>query len=930
MPQQTRLLPRLIAWAIRLYIIRLAIISSYEIRLFAIKSYGLVIHEFDPWFNFRATQYLADNGWTAFFQWFDHRSWYPLGRPVGTTIYPGMQIVSVCLWKIFEYIGHPMSLNDVCCYVPAWFGAIATSCLGLLTWECTGSPNAGVIAMCIMAIIPAHIMRSVGGGYDNESVAMTAMLLTFLLWNRSIRAPYSKFFAVLAGFAYIFMVAAWGGYIFVINMVGIHAALLVVLGHFNDDIYWSYTIFYVLGTFGATRVPVVGWAPLKSLEQLAPCGVFIVYQAFQLCEVQRKNLKVSFNSAAAWKIRVRVFGAVATVGAVVVAMLFPTGYFGPLSSRVRGLFVKHTRTGNPLVDSVAEHQPASEQAYRTYLHHTYNIAPYGFALSLIYSRSSARFISLWTCVVFFFANKMMRLVLLAGPVTSALSGLLIGALVDWCLEQFSDFAMFKVEKTNEPSTVTSPSSSSSAGGGKKSKKGKSDSSSSKSSSSSSKAKDDDDDILKPFKDAMSSLHAAAVKIYDHSSVKAVRKIVAVVMALGLLVAGKQFGQEFWDYSHQMAEQLSSPSIMFHAQLRDGTTITVDDYREAYWWLRDNTPDDARVMAWWDYGYQISGIANRTTIADGNTWNHEHIATLGRCLTAPEKDAHRIVRHLADYVLIWTGGGGDDLAKSPHMARIGNSVFSDICPGDPTCSQFGFYQGGIPTPMMEKSLLYKLHSHLMKPGVSVNQELFKEVYRSKYGKVRIYQVLKVSKESKNWVADPSNRICDAPGSWYCVGQYPPALSKLIARRKNFAQLEDFNSNNKNSEYTREYMARMNGEKPPPGQSSQQDSSDDDKKSVKAQDGDKPPLKIKRRSKKWAEAIPWENNEQTTLMYQLLENNDLKTLEKWLSTSPDSVHIRSEDGRGPLWWAKEFGNNDAVNLLKHFKVREDLVDASGNKP
>ena len=31
---------------------------------------------------------------------------------------------------------------------------------------------------------------------------------------------------------------------------------------------------------------------------------------------------------------------------------------------------------------------------------------------------------------------------------------------------------------------------------------------------------------------------------------------------------------------------------------------------------------------WDYGYQISGVANRTTIADGNTWNHEHIALLG--------------------------------------------------------------------------------------------------------------------------------------------------------------------------------------------------------------------------------------------------------------------------------------------------------------
>ena len=51
---------------------------------------------------------------------------------------------------------------------------------------------------------------------------------------------------------------------------------------------------------------------------------------------------------------------------------------------------------------------------------------------------------------------------------------------------------------------------------------------------------------------------------------------------------------------------------------------VDDYREAYWWLRDNTPQDARVMAWWDYGYQIAGIANRTTIADGNTCRRPRI------------------------------------------------------------------------------------------------------------------------------------------------------------------------------------------------------------------------------------------------------------------------------------------------------------------
>jgi dolichyl-diphosphooligosaccharide--protein glycosyltransferase len=54
-----------------------------------------------------------------------------------------------------------------------------------------------------------------------------------------------------------------------------------------------------------------------------------------------------------------------------------------------------------------------------------------------------------------------------------------------------------------------------------------------------------------------------------------------------------------------------------------------------------------------------------------------------------------------------------------MARIGNSVYDDICPGDPTCRAFGFDRQGTPTPMMANSLLYKLHSHKLRPDVSVD-------------------------------------------------------------------------------------------------------------------------------------------------------------------------------------------------------------------
>jgi len=52
---------------------------------------------------------------------------------------------------------------------------------------------------------------------------------------------------------------------------------------------------------------------------------------------------------------------------------------------------------------------------------------------------------------------------------------------------------------------------------------------------------------------------------------------------------------------------------------------LDDFREAYFWLSRNTDSNARVMSWWDYGYQIAGMANRTTLVDNNTWNNSHIA-----------------------------------------------------------------------------------------------------------------------------------------------------------------------------------------------------------------------------------------------------------------------------------------------------------------
>jgi dolichyl-diphosphooligosaccharide--protein glycosyltransferase len=52
---------------------------------------------------------------------------------------------------------------------------------------------------------------------------------------------------------------------------------------------------------------------------------------------------------------------------------------------------------------------------------------------------------------------------------------------------------------------------------------------------------------------------------------------------------------FFQHSSLMSEYLSEPQLMMRGRDRNGGTIMIDDFREAYWWVRDNTPKDSRIM-----------------------------------------------------------------------------------------------------------------------------------------------------------------------------------------------------------------------------------------------------------------------------------------------------------------------------------------------
>ena len=63
-----------------------------------------------------------------------------------------------------------------------------------------------------------------------------------------------------------------------------------------------------------------------------------------------------------------------------------------------------------------------------------------------------------------------------------------------------------------------------------------------------------------------------------------------------------------------------------------------------------------MLAWWDYGYQLTGMSNRTVIVDNNTWNNTHIAMAGRALVLGEEESHKICQKLdAKYMMVYFTG-----------------------------------------------------------------------------------------------------------------------------------------------------------------------------------------------------------------------------------------------------------------------------------
>ena len=266
---------------LRVSALALIYVLAFAVRLFSVLRYESMIHEFDPYFNYRTTLFLTENGFSEFWNWFDSESWYPLGRVVGGTLFPGLMVTAALLHRLLRALSLAVHIREVCVLTAPFFAANTTLvayAFGREIWD----SGAGLVAAALIAIVPGYISRSVAGSYDNEGVAIFALLLTFYLFVRAVNTG-SLAWALASAFGYFYMVSAWGGYVFIINLIPLYVLVLLVTGRYSQRLYVAYNCMYVLGMLLAMQIRFVGFQHVQSGEHMAAMGVFFLLQVIFIC-----------------------------------------------------------------------------------------------------------------------------------------------------------------------------------------------------------------------------------------------------------------------------------------------------------------------------------------------------------------------------------------------------------------------------------------------------------------------------------------------------------------------------------------------------------------------------------------------------------------------------------------------------------------------
>jgi dolichyl-diphosphooligosaccharide--protein glycosyltransferase len=565
----------------------LAFTSALIMRFYPSK-YGFYLNEFDPYFDYRATKYIIDNGLDAYWKWHDTMSWYPEGRNVPQTSQSVLHITAALMYQAF---GGGMSLLDFTIIFPAVMGSLTVVVIFALV-RVLGGTSAGLFSALLLAFSPSIIQRGNLGWFKSEPLGLFFGLLAIYLFISAIKHKEIKYAipkAVAGGLILGLANGSWGGIQYFSIPVSI---FFIALPFFRKDItvpMYVAIAFTVFALISAAAFPRPGITFILGLPGVAMIGgtVFLVIASllrmFGEPREQKRNtiyLLISFAAIA--------------LGFVAVGP-----YIAP-SFRYLNAINPFLSSQNPLVESVAEHFTPTVADYFVDFSILLMFAGLGIWLAFKRRDDMAIFALLIGLTGVYVSATFARLLVFASIGIIVLAGLGL-------YEVTRSILQYRAESTSSTKQQQQ---------------------------------------LAVTREERRKIEYAGKTHSARSQLMKISYVVAIIMMLSIPM--------FYPPNSNWVSSADIPAAI--ANGGTGFRLQTDDWVDAMHWLSNSTESDAVIASWWDYGYWITVLGGRTSLADNATINQTRIQTIAKMLISDEQSGIKIAQDLkADYILVYGVG-----------------------------------------------------------------------------------------------------------------------------------------------------------------------------------------------------------------------------------------------------------------------------------
>jgi dolichyl-diphosphooligosaccharide--protein glycosyltransferase len=609
----------------------LILFIAFMVRMLPIR-WAFELSEFDPYFHYRLAEYMVNNGFFSWASWHDPMMWYPDGFNFGGVL-PGVSATVAFFYIIARTLG--LSPAPMFTANPLTTNPFFNFC---------------VLFPVIMGTLTCLVIYFLGRDIGGKAVGLFSAL--FLALNASYIGRTNLGF-------------------FRDETVGIFSILLFII-FFLRSIDPERSLRNSL-TYTVAAGLTLGYLLTASTSAQYPLGMTVIF-VFILLLLRRYSSRLFLSYSATFGIalfiainvpalgfgyltQMTVFGALGVflllciyeasryikslksktvfvicsfaISAVFFLVLTTHGYMGLPAYRLLTVLNPSARIGSgavsQLVQSVEEQMPAAWGSFYYDLGIGAFFVPVGLFFAVQNPTNRNIFLCIFGLTAIYFASSMVRLTLLMAPAMSLL----------WALALVRLLGPFITIIKETPVTLRRR--------------------------------------MRP------QVHVGK----EFSAVFILMTLLLLTFTLvlpSLGTPGAMFPREL--------EEAYSPPTIAAASMPITPNQPVTCWIDACDWMRVNLKSTDVVVAWWDYGYWITNIANVTTVCDNSTVNSTQIAQVGLMFMSNETEAIQILdRFHASYVVVFTTftvnstgsiipqGWGDE-GKWEWMARIAGLNTSD--------------------------------------------------------------------------------------------------------------------------------------------------------------------------------------------------------------------------------------------------------------